>query len=439
MKHRRHDRKTPKPAKSALVQIEKPIYGGAFLARVEGKATFVPLTLPGEQASIRITEDKRSYATAEPEEIVSPSQDRVQPRCPHFGICGGCSYQHAAYEVQLKLKQQILRETFQRAGVPHPEQIEILAGEPWGYRNRIRLAFDAVGQIGYRGRRSHEIIPIRECPIASPLLLRASLSAAEILREQKPASKPAELSLFCDANENAILASISVRGTAVDGFESFCAAWKEMVPQLAGIECVHQPIADQTPKQLACWGDDSILYRATGFDYRVDHGSFFQVNRLLIDPFVERVVANHNGALAWDLFAGVGLFARQLTSRFEEVIAVESSPTSEQALTQNLRGTTGRGVTADTFSFLKDQQKSRIPALIVLDPPRAGLGPEITAALASISAPALVYVSCDPSTLARDLKALLASGYSMASVTLADLFPQTFHLETVVTLHKSLS
>ena len=148
MKRRRPDRTTPKPAKSALVQIEKPIYGGAFLARLEGKATFVPLTLPCEQARIRIMEDKRSYATAEPEEIVSPSKDRVQPRCPHFGFCGGCSYQHSSYEAQLDLKTQILLETFQRAGVPHPEQIGVLAGEPWGYRNRIRLAFGADGRVG---------------------------------------------------------------------------------------------------------------------------------------------------------------------------------------------------------------------------------------------------------------------------------------------------
>ena len=132
-----------KPAKTALVQIEKPTYGGAFLARLEGKAVFVPLTLPGEQARIRIIEDKRSYANAEPEKIVSLSPDRVQAGCPHFGICGGCSYQHTTYETQLGLKQQILRETLQRGGVPPPQEIDVLAASPWGYRNRIRLAFDA--------------------------------------------------------------------------------------------------------------------------------------------------------------------------------------------------------------------------------------------------------------------------------------------------------
>ena len=436
MKNRRPHRTAAQPARSALVQIEKPIYGGAFLTRVDGKATFVPLTLPGEQARIRITEEKRSYASGEPEAIVEPSPSRIEPRCPHFGVCGGCSYQHTNYETQLALKQQILRETFQRAGVPAPEQLDVIAGDPWAYRNRIRLAFDAAGRVGYRGRRSHEIVPIRECPIASPLLVTAALSASELLRERRRAFQPAELSLFTDAEQTALLASVYVRTKAADGFDAFAATWSQNVPELFGIECVQQSSPEEPAKQITRWGQDSIGYRASGFDYRVDHGAFFQVNRSLIDAFVQKVVANHWGALAWDLFAGVGLFARQLTSRFGEVVAVESAPSSTDPLIQNLAGTSGRSVAADTLSFLKSAPRVPIPDLVIVDPPRAGLGSEMCAALESLAAPSLVYVSCDPATLARDLKALLASGYSIASVTLADLFPQTFHLETVVTLRK---
>ena len=126
-----------KPTRTAVVQIEKPIYGGAFLARVEGKATFVPLTLPGEQVRVRIVEDKRSFATAEPEEIVTASSERAVPGCQHFGACGGCHYQHAEYQTQLGFKQAILRETLERGGVKAPETIEVLAGNPWQYRNRV--------------------------------------------------------------------------------------------------------------------------------------------------------------------------------------------------------------------------------------------------------------------------------------------------------------
>src|SRR5271169_6527116 len=151
-----------------LVQIEKPIYGGAFLAHMEGKAVFVPLTLPGEKARVRISENKRGYATAEVEEIVTASAERIAPGCRHFGICGGCHYQYAGYETQLALKQSVLRETLERGGVRAPEEISMLSAatesQSWGYRNRIRLALDAAGDSGYRGRRSHAVIPIAECP-----------------------------------------------------------------------------------------------------------------------------------------------------------------------------------------------------------------------------------------------------------------------------------
>jgi 23S rRNA (uracil1939-C5)-methyltransferase len=435
MKRRPHQ-PASKPSRSALVQIEKPIYGGAFLARLEGKATFVPLTLPGEQARVRILEDKRSYATAEPEAILAPSPDRIEPRCPHFGICGGCSYQHATYEAQLALKQEILRETLQRAGVQAPDHIEFLTGEPWSYRNRIRVAFDRAGRVGYRGRRSHEILPVDECPIAAPLLIQAALRAAEILRNTKPAFGATEISLFCDAEESALLASIFVNMTTTKGFNEFAADWKERVPEIVGLECV-QTLAHEVPKRIAQWGEESLIYRAASFDYRVDHGAFFQVNRWLIDGLVQKVVGERRGMLAWDLFSGVGLFARQLTKRFKQVIAVESATNATEALTQNLDGTTGQSVTADTLSFLRNSRETAKPDLIVVDPPRAGLGPDLTAVLGEIGADELVYVSCDPSTLARDLKAIGASGYTIASVTLADLFPQTFHLETVVTLRRS--
>ncbi len=131
-----------------LVEIEKPIYGGAFLARAEGKAIFVPLALPGEQARVRIVEEKRGYATAEIEERLTAAPERVAAPCTYFGACGGCQYQHADYEAQFGLKQAILRETLERGGVRAPEEIEVLRGEPWAYRNRIRLAFDASGKSG---------------------------------------------------------------------------------------------------------------------------------------------------------------------------------------------------------------------------------------------------------------------------------------------------
>jgi len=425
-----------KPTRNALVQIEKPIYGGSFLARVEGKATFVPLTLPGEQARVRIVEEKRSYALAEPEEIVTAAPERVAPGCRHFGACGGCNYQHANYESQLGFKRAILRETLERGGVSAPEKIEVLAGNPWQYRNRIRLAVDGAGRVGYRARRSHDLVPISECPIASPLLVQAALHAAEILRGMKPAIRPMEISLFSNAEESELLASIFVLDSATRGLDQFFEEWKKRIPALIGVELVEEGHAEEPARAIARSGEASLTYRVGGVNYRVDHGAFFQVNRWLVDALVDRVSAGRRGGLAWDLFAGVGLFAPRLAESFEHVAAVESAPMAVRALAHNLEGTQSTCVKAETLAFLKAHRTAK-PDLIVVDPPRVGLGAETTSVLAEVGAPTIVYVSCDPATLARDLRALIDAGYALSSVALADLFPQTFHLESVVELRRS--
>ena len=436
MKPRPHNRK-PTTARTALVQIDKPIYGGSFLARMEGKATFVPLTLPGEQAQVRIVEERRGFAVGEPEAIVAPAANRIAPECLHFGVCGGCHYQHTDCATQLEFKQAIFRETLERGGVRAPETIEILAGNPWQYRNRIRLAFDSAGRVGYRARRSHDLVPISECPIAAPRLVEAALKVAEILRVRKMGLHPKEISLFCNAEETVLLASIFVRDASTRGFNQLFEEWKLSIPALAGAELINETVANRTTHIIARAGAASLDYRVNGIDYRVDHGSFFQVNRWLVGPLVEKVTEHQSGNLAWDLFAGVGLFARKLAESFRQVVAVESAPASVEALTHNLRGCSGKGVSAETVAFLKGQASKVRPELIVVDPPRAGLGAETTSLLSAMAPPTLVYVSCDPATLARDLRALISSGYALSSVILCDLFPQTFHLESVVKLRRS--
>jgi 23S rRNA (uracil1939-C5)-methyltransferase len=432
----------PAAFESKLVQIEKPIFGGAFLARVEGKAVFVPLTLPGEQVRVRITQSKRGYDTADPDEIVSASPDRIAPACPHFGPCGGCSYQHTNYQTQLAFKQLVLRETLERGGVIAPAEINVLSAQPWHYRNRIRLAFDEAGNPGYRGRRSNAVVPISECPIAAPLLVSAANAFARVARSFAPAFRLSELSLFCDAAETSLLASVFVPGAPNLPLNEFAEAIHERVPALTGVELIIDGRASQPPRTIGQWGATSLVYPASGVDYRVDHGAFFQVNRFLIDALVNEVAGNYKGSFAWDLFAGVGLFARRLTRGFDSVVAVESAPSAVQALAANLKGTTGTSIPSTTLDFLRKNRKpprsaTPRPDLVVVDPPRTGLGPELISLFTEVSAPAVVYVSCDPATLARDLNALAASGYAIQSITLADLFPQTFHLETVVHLRRA--
>jgi 23S rRNA (uracil1939-C5)-methyltransferase len=430
-------RKTPHVTPSSLLaKIEKPVYGGEFLARVDGKAVFVPLTLPGEQVRARVVEEKRGYAKAEIEKVVYAAAERISPQCVHFGACGGCQYQHTDDATQVAFKQAILRETLERGGISVPGEIQAIAGEPWAYRNRIRLAFDREGYAGYRGRRSHALIRIAECSIAAPLLVRAAVAAGEMVSRMPARLRPGEMSLFCNAGENALLVSISTTSGPPRWFKEFVEGFAETISETKGIELVTDAGRDEGPRSLVEWGESSLLYRAAGFDYRVDQGAFFQVNRWLIDPLVDLVTGHQHGKVAWDLFAGVGLFARRLAEKFDRLIAVEAAKDATNALAQNLAGTESSVIESDTAHFLRGAGGRERPDFVVVDPPRAGLGPEVTEMLARIGAPRLTYVSCDPATLARDLRTLMGAGYLIDKTALVDLFPQTFHLETVIALRR---
>ena len=424
------------------ITLEKPVYGGDCLGRVSnsedraGKAIFVPLTLPGEIIQAHLTEEKRSFAKAEIDAILTASPSRIEAKCPYFGACGGCHYQHADYPTQLAMKQQILRETLTRAGVAFFAEIGQLAADTWAYRNRIRLALTRDGQLSYRGRRSHDLIPVDECPIAAPILFQTAQRVAEFLIQRPSPTPISELELFANQDQSQLLLTLFCENAPATDPQSWLTALQAALPpETAGIRLQLSDGA-LTPKIFAATGQSSLIYTAAGFAYRVDHGAFFQVNRWLTDDFVALAAPNHSGELAWDLFAGVGLFARQLTPHFALTLAVESAPASFAALEQNLADINGRAIASTTLEFLRRNRQEREPRpdLIVLDPPRAGLGDETTQLLNAIHAPEMVYVSCDSATLARDLRQLTEERYRIESITLVDMFPQTFHMETVVRL-----
>jgi 23S rRNA (uracil1939-C5)-methyltransferase len=432
------------------LRIEKAIYGGAGLARIgegelAGKAAFVPLALPGELVEARIVEDKRSFVNAEAESILEASPRRTVPGCPYFGACGGCSYQHAEYAHQLELKTAILREALERARLPHLPPVTAISGQPWSYRNRIRLHTRADPfALCYRERRSNQLLAVATCPIAAKLLQRAIAAITANGASLRLAELCDEMEIF-SADENSLLlscfAGASHRSSKAK-LSEICLALRQSLPELRGAALIAAPdrARDKRPARpdqalLQRWGEESLVYQAAGFGYRVSRGSFFQVNRFLVDALVEMVVAERRGRLAWDLYAGVGLFARALAARFERVVAVESSPASSADLRHNLQGTSHRVVQAATADFLRKQKPSATPPdLVVVDPPRAGLGPAIAAALSQIGPAEIVYVSCDPATLSRDLASLVNSGYDLLTITMVDMFPQTFHLESVAVL-----
>ena len=410
------------------LQMEKPVYGGDCLSRLPnpggkpGKTVFVPLTLPGETITALITEDKRSFLKAELDQILTPSPSRIAAGCAHFGACGGCQYQHADYPTQLLIKQQILRETLSRANVSIPTEIAVLAGEPWAYRNRIRLALTPAGEPAYRGRRSHDLIPIRECPIAAPILAEIALGLGSILDPKDPRNDLSEIELFANQDSSELLITFHTHSGAP--------IYRKL--RFTPREGSSRPYMDLEDQPF-------LTYRVAGHDFRVPHAAFFQINRHLLDEFATLVTANHHGSVAWDLYAGVGLFARHLAQSFSRVVAVESAPASREALVHNLASTGSEPIAATTLDYLHRNRELREPRpdFIVLDPPRAGLGDEVTSLLNAIGAPKIVYVSCDPTTLARDLRALTQERYRIDKITLVDMFPQTYHLETVVELSRS--
>jgi 23S rRNA (uracil1939-C5)-methyltransferase len=360
----------------------------------------------------------------------------VTPGCEYYGRCGGCHYQHAAYAAQLAMKRDILIETFERAHVP-PGEIRILSADPWAYRNRIRLHVTKTA-LSYREAASHRDLPVNHCPVAAPILQRAITAFNELLRKQ-PVLAPSlsEVEFFTTGDESGLLVSLfaNQRKAPEDTPRSIADALLPALPALKGVRAFSLDPKTRRTQPSAAWGQPSLDYTVGALHYQVSASAFFQVNRYLIPLLLEEVVAKRSGSIAWDLYAGVGLFAKALAERFDQVVAVESSPTSSIDLAHNLHGSNGKCVTKDTLRFLQSA-RSPTPDLVVVDPPRAGLGAEICQRLAAARARQVVYVSCDPSTLARDLRTLQPSGYRPVALTLIDLFPQTFHLETVATLER---
>ena len=422
------------------LRIEKPIYGGAGLARADGKAVFVPFTLPGEEVEAAIVADKGGFSTAELQSVLEPSPARTQPPCPYFGQCGGCHYQHADYATQVEMKRAILRETLERARIREIPAIQAVSAEPLGYRNRIRLHIQANPfSLCYKFHKSHTNLPVTTCPIAVPPLQRAIETLNHNGQSLGLAPFVTEVELFAAPDESALLLSLWTGRLAPEAksfLDKIASRLRQILPETQGIGIFAIERNRTTNRVLAKSGEDALLYPSGHHRYRVSLGSFFQVNRFLIEPLIQLAMAGEMGENAWDLYAGVGLFSLPLAESFSAVTAVESSPSAVRDLRENLRGTKHRIVAADTAAFLQQALAQRQPApdLVVVDPPRAGLGRDVTIALGKIGPRKITYVSCDPSTLSRDLAALLESGYRLRNMHLLDLFPQTFHLETVTHL-----
>jgi 23S rRNA (uracil1939-C5)-methyltransferase len=417
--------------------IEKMVYGGEGLARLpDGKAVFLPFVLPGEEVSATLARERSSFARAVADQVLKPSAHRIEPKCPYFAACGGCHYQHTSYPAQLDFKKAILRETLLRnAKLEWKNEIKVHSADPWNYRNRTRMKVRGGPDfaMGYHRLASHDLLPVKGCPISSPAVNRVLERMWEMGLSGKVPAGIKEIEFFADhADARVVLEIYQVAGAT--GVREFAEELHKRCADVrgSGIFDLPQGNSPGLPQLKETLGNPALAYQVGDKSFRVSVGAFFQVNRHLVRELAQIVAADFFGKIALDLYAGVGLFANHLAKRFDQVFAVESSPASAADLQANALKNVVPVITT-TEQFLP-RCLNMNPDVVVLDPPRAGLGIKASKLLSALRVRRIVYVACDPATLARDVRFFLDFGYQVEQVHLVDLFPQTFHLESVIRL-----
>jgi 23S rRNA (uracil1939-C5)-methyltransferase len=408
-----HRNAGPAGHETVELTIEKMVPGGEGLARREGKVIFVAGALTGERLKVRLTGSKKDYARGEIAEILAPSPERITPPCPVAGRCGGCDWQHLAYPEQLRQKVALAEDALRRVGGIAWPGLAIEPGKPWGYRNRVQFHRSPDGRLGFLGRGSHEVIPVSACPVSDPAL-NALLSTDPATPADPASASPAT----------------GARFPAATGGPSAEAAGRLLAWGHAG---------------AAARADGEIAVEILGKTIRFDNRCFFQSNLGMLEKLIPHVLeglpdrhgeqgGGPGGDRALDLYCGVGLFGAFLADRYRSVLAVEENAASLAHARGNIPGTSHAFLEGRLEDLVQQGRLGDVPDLVLVDPPRPGLDQAVRDWLAETRPPRLVYVSCNPVTLARDLKSLLAAGFTLTSLRLFDFYPQTAHVEAVAKL-----
>lgn len=407
-----HGHRPAVPAEPFEVEIEKLVYGGEGLGRYRGKVVFVAFTVPGDLVEVRPIEQKKGFIRAVITRILKPGPGRRSPPCPHFGHCGGCQWQHLDYALQVETKRRTLEEGFHHR-FPETRKLRIsmkACPNPYGYRSRARMQLRGAGAqstVGFFRYRSHQVEDVSVCPLFSHPLGEALSGVRRDHYEGRFGSGEQELELAC----------------AEDGI------WA-----CAEVEPANLPAAE--PPQ------DVLMKQAHEFVYAAAASVFFQANEFMLGELIASVMKlTPGGESSLDLFSGVGFFSLPLARRYRQVVCVESSPRAHRLCSMNAAHAgleNIRAVCADVPGWMEAIGSIASPAfdLILLDPPRAGAGPEVMKHLTEWAPETIIYVSCDPQTLIRDLAAVPMRDYRIDSVEGLDLFPQTYHFETIVRLRR---
>ncbi|HUZ45879.1 MAG TPA: 23S rRNA (uracil(1939)-C(5))-methyltransferase RlmD [Terriglobia bacterium] len=410
----------------------KLVYGGESLGYAEGQTVLAPYALPGERLEVEALRTAKGVVHARPLRVLEAAPERIAPPCPYFSRCGGCHYQHLGIEHQLKWKVEILRETLRRIGkIVWDQEIPVHQANPWNYRNQAQLKVAEMEpgrvEVGFFEAESHRLVPIDECKIISPRL-------NAVLRELR---QPESLGRLGGCREIELLADdqdAQVRVTFLGNFaKSVAEDWAaDLLEKVEGVATV----VFAGEHHSGIYGEAGLTYQVGEFHYEISPGSFFQASRYLLPEFVNAAAETEPGELALDLYAGVGLLTLPLARRFKRVIGVESLPAAARDLEANaaMHGLERVQTARQTaFEFLRRFAQTG-PDLVILDPPRAGVGKPTLKRLTELRPRRLHYAACSPPTWARDLAYLVEQGYRLERVEMFDFFPHTYHIECLARL-----
>jgi 23S rRNA (uracil1939-C5)-methyltransferase len=400
------------------LKLEKLIYGGDAMGRLDdGRAVFIPFGLPGEQVRVRLTEEKRNFARGELVEILNASPLREVPRCKHFGVCGGCHYQHVPYEEQLNAKTEILRDQLTRIGKIENPPVQKMVASPsqWNYRNHVQFHLTKEGRLGYVKAQTPEVFAATECHLPEGVL-----NAIWPQLEFEPGTSIERVSLRAGKDYDSMLI---LESNSPD------------TPELEIEACISVAhVFEESTVVVA--GNEHIVISVLGRDFRVSTTSFFQVNTAMAEEMVNHLITHlpiTRSSVLLDVYCGAGLFSAFFAPKCERVIGIESSPSACDDFAFNLDE-------FDNVELYEGLAENILPALVsrtgnptyaLVDPPRAGLEKRVVDGILQLNPQMIAYVSCDPSTLARDAARLINGGYRLKDVTPFDLFPQTFHIESI--------
>ena len=434
---------------------------GAGVGHWEGMAVFTPLTAPGDRVRVRVVKVAKNYGFGRLEEVLSPSPDRVEPDCPCFAQCGGCCYRHISYQAELAIKETRVRDALERIGGFHDLPVRPILGADRrdGYRNKalLPLGVDKQGALtmGFYAVNSHRIVDCPYCRLQPEVFHRAMNAFREwagkygdpVYQEESHSGRMRRLYLRYGEQTGQVMACVVVNGNGLHHEEELVSALRKAVPGLASV--VINSNRDRTNVALgqSCrtiYGADVIQDTLCGLQFRLSPLSFYQVNRTQAERLYQlaaKYASLTGNELLLDLYCGTGTIGLSMANRDKRLLGVEIIPEAVENARENARlngvenGEFFCGDAAKAAQMLA--QRGERPDVVILDPPRKGCDPELIRTVAGYQPQRIVYVSCDPATLARDLKLFAELGYPPQEASPVDMFPATSHVETVALLTRN--